>query len=139
MKNKILLTLAMALIGLFSFSVMAEANPAHRGRHKHVMFRNGHRVIVWHNNYRQCGNQLNARWGNNTICGHLRNIWQGGRCGNAVVRCNHQGCDMFGMTYRNGRCFNDSDRHNNRYHNDRRRGNNGRHGDDGRRNGRGRR
>lgn len=107
MKNKILLTVAMALIGLFTLSSSAEATPGHGNRHSHVFFERGNRVVVWHNNFRQCNN---GRYGNSffngrgyRMCGHMNNIWRGGRCGNAVVRCNHRGCGMFGMTYRNGR------------------------------------
>lgn len=110
MKNKILLTTAMALIGLLSLSTVAEAHHGRggHGRHKHITYHRGSRVIVWHNNYNQCGNQ----WGrnnfrNNRMCLHMRNIYRGGRCGrNVAVRCNSRGCGMFGTSFRNGRFFN---------------------------------
>ncbi len=116
MKNKILLTTAMALIGLLTFSTIAEAHHGRggRNRHKHVFWRHGNRVVVWHNNYRQCGNGWNfnnrCNWNNgfrnNRMCTHMRNIYRGGRCGtNVAIRCNSRGCGMFGMSWRNGRFF----------------------------------
>lgn len=109
MKNKILLTTAMALIGLFTFSITAEAQRGCRGnnRHNHVTFQRGNRVVVWHNNYNQC----NSSWGygnsfRNNMCVHMRNIYRGGRFGRAIVRCNHRGCGMFGTSFRNGRFYN---------------------------------
>lgn len=107
MKNKILLTTAIAFIGLFSFSVIAEANPGHNNRHKHVSYRHGTKVVVWHNNYNQCGGGYMHHRGNQrpSMCLHMSTIWNGGRCGNAVVRCNHRGCGMYGQTYRNGQFY----------------------------------
>lgn len=114
MKNKILLTVAIAMIGLLGFSTTAEATPGHGNRHKHVFFERGNRVVVWHNNYRQCSGRYGNAFYNGRgyrMCGHMSRIWRGGRCGNAVVRCNHRGCGMFGMTYRNGRYFNGRNGH----------------------------
>lgn len=116
MKNKILLTAAMALLGLFTFSTSAEAHNGRggRGTHKHVYFERGNRVVIWHNNYNQCRNNRGFRNGwnngfnrNNRMCHHMRNIWRGGNCGpRAVVRCNSRGCGMFGNSFRNGRFYN---------------------------------
>lgn len=109
MKNKILLTVVMAFIGLLSVGTSAEATPGHGNRHSHVFFERGNRVVVWHNNNRQCrggfgyGNFNGVR---TRMCMHMNNIWNGGRFGRAAIRCNHRGCNMFGMSFRNGRFFN---------------------------------
>ncbi len=47
MKNKILLTILVALIGLFSFSTSAEARPIHGKRTKKIIkTRNGGRTVI---------------------------------------------------------------------------------------------
>ncbi len=136
MKNKILLTAIMAFLGILTFSSVAEAHHGRggHGRHKHVFNRFGNRTVVWHDNFGQCGNG----WGynnfvQNRMCLHMRNIWRGGRCGNAIVRCNSRGCGMFGNSFRNGRFFNNQRGYGNRYYNNRGFRGNGRYDRGGRR------
>ncbi len=96
MKNKILLTTAMALIGLFTFSTTAEAQRGRGGRGNNIVWQNSQCGIGWgHNNFI-----------NNRMCMHMRNTWRRGRFGNGFIRCNHRGCGMFGNSFRNGRFFN---------------------------------
>ncbi len=109
MKKRILLTAIMAFVGILTFSTVAEAQNGcgERGSHKHVFNQFGNRTVVWHNNYNQCGNGWGYNsWIGDQMCFHMRNIWNGGRCGRAAVRCNHRGCGMFGSSFRNGRFYN---------------------------------
>lgn len=145
MRNKILLTALLAIIGLFTFSTTADAhrgNRGHRhGQHKHVVNQRGRTVIIWHNNNQRCNFRNNGFNQGNRMCNHMRGMMNNRACGNQVIRCNHRGCVMFGQRY-NGRNdnqwgYNDGGRNGNGRGGNGRggngRGGNGRNGNGGRR------
>ncbi len=144
MRNKFLLTGLLAIIGLFTFSLTADAHRGnrghnHRGQHKHVINKRGRTIVIWHNNNQRCNFRNNGFNRGNRMCSHMRGMMNNRGCNQRVIRCNSRGCNMYGQRF-NGRNnnqwgYNDGGR-NGRGGNGRGgngRGGNGRNGNGGRR------
>lgn len=133
MKNKILFTALLALMGLFTFNLSASADPYHGirgGKHKHVMQKRGRTIVIWHNNNQRCNMGYRNYYTQRGMCSHMRGMMNHAY-GNRHMRCNHRGCSMYGRSYNQGNGRNnygndwDDDGHG---HHNNGRGNNGRGG-----------